>query len=47
MFFLIFIIKKCSSFFYNINNLNKLAKVRLSPIISAAKITLVYIYTID
>ncbi len=45
--FLILIIKKRPSFLYNINNLNKPAEVRLSPVISAAKIALVRIRTID
>ncbi len=47
MFFLILIIKKCLSFFYNINNLNRPAKIKLSPIISTAKIALVYVYIIN
>ncbi len=47
MLFLILIIRKCSSFFYNINNLNKLAKIKLSLIISITKIVLVYMYTIN
>ncbi len=45
--FLVLIIKRRSSFFYNINNLNKPAKVGLSPVISAAKTVLVHIYIID
>ncbi len=47
MLFLALIIKKRPSFFYNINNLNKLAKVRLSPVISTAKTALIYIHTIN
>ncbi len=45
--FLVFIIKRRPSFFYNINNLNRPAKVKLSFVISAAKIALVYVRTID
>ncbi len=47
MLFLALIIKKCPSFFYNINNINNLAEVGLSPVISTTKIALVHIYTID
>ncbi len=47
MLFLVLIAKKRPSFFYNINNLNKPAKVKLSPVISTAKTALVYIYTIN
>ncbi len=47
MLFLILIIKKRPSFFYNINNLNKLAKIKLSFVISTTKIALAYIYTIN
>ncbi len=45
--FLALIIKKYLSFFYNINNLNKPAKVRLNLVISITKIALIHIYTID
>ncbi len=45
--FLVLITKKYSSFFYNINNLNKLAKVKLSFVINITKIILAYIYTIN
>ncbi len=45
--FLIPITKRRLSFFYNINNLNRPAKVGLSPVISAIKTALVHIYTIN
>ncbi len=47
MLFLVLITKKRFSFFYNINNLNKPAKVNLSFIISTAKTALVRVYTTD
>ncbi len=45
--FLILIAKKYFSFFYNINNLNKLAKVKLSLVINTIKTILIHIYTIN
>ncbi len=45
--FLVLIIKKRSSFFYNINNLNKPAKIGLSPVINTAKTALVHVRTIN
>ncbi len=47
MLFLAPIIRKCPSFCYNINSLNRLAKVGLSFVISIIKIVLVNIYIIN